>query len=250
MANLHDILIQRYLRGRSVTKTEFKDLLWKKAPSLNRVDTKTALAAFPAAPLGVSFVPGLTQEGIRSTGPLNQNAITWAKLTTSLLGRMSQMDQEAIIAKYGNMHSEIIDPRAIIPGLMFSYQYEAATVDIFDQNPMVICLNLYKDGLLGLNLHYLPYAERFALFEAMMPLAAPLPIEALSKLYITYGNLKNNRGRFAGYRACIKRYKFTEFRSRAIFISPIEWAVALSYPSALFMGATMQEVWMDSLTKM
>jgi len=250
MANLHDILIQRYLKGQTVTKRDFKDLLWEKAPSLNRTDTKTALAAFPATPFGVSFVPMLANQHIKATEKVPQSAITWAKLMTSLLGRMSKTHQEDLIKKYGDVHSEIVSPRAIAPGMMFSYQYEAKTVDIFDRNPMVICLHNYPDGLLGLNLHYLPYKERFRLFEAMMPLTAPIPVELLSKLYITYGILKSDRQKYYGYKACIKRYKYTEFRSKAIFISPIEWAVALSFPSAVFVGASLQEVWMDSLDKM
>lgn len=51
---------------------------------------------------------------------------------------------------------------AIIGNLYF-FKYDPklkAKLDIYDRYPMVFPIKLYKDGFLGVNLHYLPVGER------------------------------------------------------------------------------------------
>jgi hypothetical protein len=107
-------------------------------------------------------------------------------------------------------------------------------------------LALQKDanGVFGMNFHYLPIKLRFALFESMMPLIVPLPVQQLSLIRLTYKKLMLRR--MIGKLPTLKRYSFSQFRSQAVFISPLEWAVALAYPSERFIGTTSTNVWSES----
>ena len=84
------------------------------------------------------------------------------------------------------------------------------------------------------------------LFEALMPLMFPLPVNQLSRIYITYKKLLANSN-YTGYGATIKRYNIKDFGSNAVFISPIEWGVAVAYPNSQFSGKTVNAVWQESI---
>jgi len=63
---------------------------------------------------------------------------------------------------------------------------------------------------------------------------------------MTYARLM--RRRFIGKLPTIKRYSFQQIRGSVIFISPLEWAVALAYPSEQFIGSSVASVWARSRT--
>ena len=77
-----------------------------------------------------------------------------------------------------------------------------------------------------------------------MPLIIPLPVRQLSLIRLTYKKLMLRR--MIGKLPTLKRYSFSQFRSDAVFISPLEWAVALAYPSDKFIGTNNTRVWDDA----
>lgn len=236
--NLLDTLIAHYLRGGKDTPS-LRGQLHETLP-----DNAASGATTPLPhKLGVSFVPLLTSSGARATSVAAPSAIDWAQNITYILGRINPSDQHEIVTRYGNFKSTLTNPRSIIPGMFYSFRYQAATT-AYDQFPLVLILDKTVDGLLGMNFHYLPMKIRFALFESMMPLVVPLPVSQLSLIRLTYNRLMKRRliGRFP----TIKRYVFSRIKSQVVFISPIEWAVALAYPSERFIGTTTTEVWANS----
>jgi hypothetical protein len=62
---------------------------------------------------------------------------------------------------------------------------------------------------------------------------------------IKYSNI-SKYGRYKYFRPCLKRYKYSQIKSRMIQLSQHEWDTAIMLPVAKFVGATQKEVWKDS----
>lgn len=238
--NLLDTLIDHYLRGGQSTPS-LRGQLHETPP--DKIEVPRTAETLPSQ-LGVSFVPLFTSTGARATSVAATSAIEWSQNITHILGRIDPGDQASMIEKYKNFKSTVVSPRSLISGMMYSFRYMATTVSSYDQYPLVLVLDKTKDGILGMNFHYLPLKIRFALFESMMPLIVPLPVTQLSLIRLTYARLM--RRRLVGRFPTIKRYTFSQMKSQAVFISPLEWAVALSYPSERFVGTTPSVVWAES----
>ena len=235
-----DLIIARYLRGGVSPRGALHETVPAKPPA-----TKTPVTAKPLpATLGVSFVPMVNKLGIAPTQIVSAETVAWAQNITEILGGIDAADQTDMMTRYGHVHSVALAPRSIIPGFFYMFRYEAKTTDQYDRYPLMLALQRDAKGIFGMNFHYLPIKLRFALFESMMPLIIPLPVRQLSLIRLTYKKLMLRR--MIGKLPTLKRYSFSQFRSDAVFISPLEWAVALAYPSERFIGTTSTNVWSES----
>ena len=136
-------------------------------------------------------------------------------------------------------------------GMLYCYYYDPKTKDdlpYWDRFPMVLVLEKYNDGFLGLNLHYLPVRYRIAFLQKLMKYAQLTPEQDIRRMRISYDILQSTK-RFAEFRPCLKRYLFSHMRSRLLMIEPDEWDVATMLPIQQFRGAKPQKVWMDSVTE-
>lgn len=247
-SNLLDTVIARYLKEprRPVQSTEYQKIV-DGSVGIDRQTRSFLKNRFPTV-VGASFVRLAREFGILGRGKSNNTNIQWAKNVTDLLSKISDRDQDDAMKKYGKIPSEVVSPTKIIPGCFYTYVYEAGTVDDYDLYPMMLCLSKSSKSVLGMNFHYLPYRERFLLFEALMPLVAPIPVSQLTRIHATYKRLVGGH-KYRGYNATIKRYNFSEFRTNAVFIAPVEWAVAIAFPSHEFEGKEVNKVWTESLQK-
>jgi hypothetical protein len=246
-SSLLDLLISRYLRNprTPVQQEEYRGLLHDAIPPLVDTTQSKLLQTLPNI-ISVSFVRLAQSIGIWGRGKSKTDTITWAKTITALLSKIDPIDQNSTMIRYSRIPSQIVTPSKILPGCMYTYKYEAGTTEDYDIYPMMLCLSRTQTSMLGMNFHYLPYAYRFLLFEAMMPLIAPIPVTQLSRIYITYKRLLASR-KFRGYGSTIKRYNISQFQTNAVFITPIEWGVALAYPSSEFEGKDVNRVYQESL---
>jgi hypothetical protein len=113
---------------------------------------------------------------------------------------------------------------------------------------MVLALEKYPDGFLGLNLHYLPFKYRVAFLNKLLQFAVLDADNDVRKLRVTYDILNASR-RFKEFRPCIKRYLHNHIRSKILTIEPHEWEVASLMPLQQFKGAKPQEVWQESVNE-
>jgi hypothetical protein len=116
----------------------------------------------------------------------------------------------------------------------------------YDKFPMVLALEKYPDGFLGLNLHYLPFKYRVAFLNKLLQFAVLNDDNDIRKLRVTYDILSASK-RFKEFRPCIKRYLHNHIRSKILTIEPHEWEVASLMPLQQFKGAKPQEVWQESV---
>lgn len=142
----------------------------------------------------------------------------------------------------GNLQSSIeIDDI----GKMFMFYYDPKLKDVlpfYDTFPLCIPIELYADGFLGLNMHYLPPVARAQLFDALYATMNNNKYDRTTRLKLRYRLLKG-ASRFSGYEPCVKRYLLSHVRSSFLYVDPENWDMALMLPTERFKGARKQTVW-------
>jgi len=138
-----------------------------------------------------------------------------------------------------------------IIGKMYFYFYDPKTKDsmpYYDRFPLVIPIERYKDGFLGLNLHYIHPRHRINLLDKLSEIASNRNYNESTKLRISYGYLAAASKAFEAT-PCIKRYLFSHVQSRFLEITADEWDIAVLLPMESFVGASTSKVFADSEDK-
>jgi hypothetical protein len=136
-------------------------------------------------------------------------------------------------------------------GKMYFYFYDPKTKDTlpyYDRFPLVIPIETYKDGFLGLNLHYIHPKQRLILLDKLSETATNKNFDSKTKLRVNYGYLAGASRAFEAT-PCIKRYLYTHIQSRFLEITADEWDIAALLPVETFVGATTSKVYADSRKK-
>lgn len=136
-------------------------------------------------------------------------------------------------------------------GKMYFYYYDPKTKDTlpyYDRFPLVIPIEKYADGFLGLNLHYIHPKYRITLLDKLVEVASNRNYNEQTKLRISYRYLKASSKIFEAT-PCIKRYLFSHVQSRFLEIQADEWDIAALLPMESFVGATTNKVYAESKDK-
>ena len=99
----------------------------------------------------------------------------------------------------------------------------------YDTFPLVLPIERYRDGFLGINFHYLPYALRARLLSRLDPNA-------------NYSALKNVRL----VKPTLKRYLNSNVRSRFRKLEEEDFMTAIMLPVQRFRKSSATKVWSDS----
>jgi len=127
-------------------------------------------------------------------------------------------------------------------GGMYFFYYNPKLKDIlpfYDIFPLVIPIETYSDGFLGLNLHYLAPTLRARLLDQLSI------FEQNDRLAVSYQMLQNAT-RSELFRPCIKRYLTQNIESQFLRIDSNEWDIAIFLPVESFIGASKQKVFKES----
>lgn len=138
-----------------------------------------------------------------------------------------------------------------IIGRMYFYFYDPKTKDkmpYYDRFPLVIPIENYKDGFLGLNLHYIHPKQRMVLLDKLSSTASNKTYDENTKLRISYQYLASAASAFEAT-PCIKRYLYSNIQSRFLEINADEWDIACLLPVESFVGASTSKVYSDSRKK-
>ena len=125
-----------------------------------------------------------------------------------------------------------ISQKAFI-GRTYFYHYDPKLKDIlpvWDKFPLVIPIEMYDDGFLGLNLHYLDPYNRLALLNKLYDFANNDKYDDTTRLNLSYSLLSASR-RYKMIEPCIKRYLSSHIRSSLIYIEPDNWETAIFLPT-------------------
>lgn len=138
-----------------------------------------------------------------------------------------------------------------IIGKMYFYYYDPKSKDsmpYYDRFPLVIPIERYSDGFLGLNLHYISPKQRIILLDKLSVFLNNDNYDETTKFRLRYHTLKNASRIFEGT-PCIKKYLYKNIDSRFLEIPAEEWDIAALIPYEYFIGATKNKVWTDSRKK-
>lgn len=153
-----------------------------------------------------------------------------------------------IMESRGAMANAVAKPT---PGKMLMYQYDAKhkdTLPYWDRFPVIFPINMYKDGWLGINMHYLPPVFRVRLLDALYETVNNDKYDDTTKMKISY-QILNSASRFSYFQPTIKRYLASHVKSNLIEIPIDEWDYVCFLPIARFVGASQRKVWDDSVAQ-
>jgi hypothetical protein len=211
-------------RGKGETKHDVKQGAWVK----------------PKDPKNLTFFDKirskLNRYGIKS---LTSGARNW--LTDSIYNVSKTQNRKKLLAE-GETAAEAF------VGKMFLYFYDAKTKKVlpyWDKFPLIFVIELYEDGWLGINLHYLPLQLRAALFDKLLQFADDKTLDKITKLRLSYALLKNV-SQYPEVRPCIKRYLSGYVRSELRVIDAADWEIAMFLPVEQFQKETKEYVWGES----
>jgi hypothetical protein len=180
----------------------------------------------------------LHRYGIKS---LSKGARNWLTDEVTTLRRVNRKQ----LLKEGETVAE-----AMI-GKMFMYFYDAKTkkdLPYWDKFPLIFVIELYNDGWLGLNLHYLDYRLRMKLFDKLLQYANDKSLDKITKLRLSYGLLKSV-SKFPEVRPTIKRYLASYVKSELLPIDSVDWEIATFVPVEQFQKERKETVWDRSKAK-
>ena len=112
----------------------------------------------------------------------------------------------------------------------------------YDTFPLVLPLEEYNDGFLGLNFHYLPIPLRMKLLDRVVDFSNNTKFDKSTTLGVSYNALKRVRL----IKPTIKRYLAGKVKSRFRRVDADEFTVATLLPVARFKKGSQAEVYSDS----
>ena len=134
-------------------------------------------------------------------------------------------------------------------GGLYHFFYDPLTkmdLPYYDVFPLVIPLQRYADGFLGLNLHYLPPRYRAVFMDKLLQFAIMNDNDEIKRLRVTYEILAVSKN-FKEFKPCVKKYLNSQIKTKILTIKPNEWETALFLPTAIFKGAPINRVHRDSI---
>jgi hypothetical protein len=140
----------------------------------------------------------------------------------------------------------------IVPGKLYMFLYDPKLkneLPYYDRFPLVFPFRKVQGGFLGLNMHYLPYQLRIRLLDRLMQFASNNKLNEATRIKYSWA-LIDGASRFNGAIPCVKHYLDNHVRSAFREVPSYDWATAMMLPVERFVGATTQQVWLDSKRKM
>jgi hypothetical protein len=137
-------------------------------------------------------------------------------------------------------------------GGMYFFVYNPKLRDdlpFYDIFPLVIPIETYSDGFLGLNLHYLAPVPRAKLLDQLSEFSTNNKYDEKTRIAVSYQML-NGLTKLEAFRPCLKRYLTQNIRSKFLRIDASEWDIAIFLPVESFIGETKQKVFANSRKKL
>ena len=116
------------------------------------------------------------------------------------------------------------------------------TLPYYDVFPLVLPLETYDDGFLGINLHYLPIPLRIRLLDKLVDYSNNTEFDESTKLLVDYKSLK----KVNLIKPTIHKYLAGQTKSQFRRIDADEFTIATLLPVQRFKKASDSEVWKES----
>ena len=124
---------------------------------------------------------------------------------------------------------------------MYSPKFKS-TLPYYDTFPLVLPLEMYSDGFLGINFHYLPIPLRMKLLDKLVDYSNNTAFDESTRLIVDYSKLKSLRIIKPTLHRYLAGYTKSQFRR----IDADEFTIATLLPVQRFKKAGESAVWKDS----
>ena len=131
---------------------------------------------------------------------------------------------------YGRLNMLFYDPKL------------KAKLPYYDRFPLVLPLERYSDGFLGINFHYLPIPLRIRLLDRLVDFSSNTKFDESTKLNVNYTGVKDIRL----VKPTLHRYLSGRVKTDFRRIDADEFTVATLLPVQRFSKASAAEVYRDS----
>jgi len=119
------------------------------------------------------------------------------------------------------------------PGRMYQFGYNAKTaktLPYWDKYPLMICLGVSGQHILGINLHYIPPKQRAEFLDIVMKYSSTKTTSNSTYLKINYSKIKRHKW----VPHMIKKYLFSHVVEVFQEIAPKDWGKAIQLPTQQF----------------
>lgn len=137
-------------------------------------------------------------------------------------------------------------PAVLAPGKMYTFGYDAklkAILPYWDKFPLIVVLDTYSDGFLGLNFHYLSPIDRQKFFTKILKFSNqkgdPMDFTDKAIFNISWDAVKNIKHADK----MIHKYLYGHVRTSLLEAPPNEWENVIFLPYQKFVGASAKSVW-------
>ena len=179
---------------------------------------------------------------------LADEAIQWLREKYETLRNQLTIGRSRMSKDPYRIISEGTREKEIQLGHMYFMNYDPKwknTLKYYDRFPLVIPIEAWQRGFIGMNFHYLPYDLREALMKKLITRINLKEDTQRSYIDITYNDVKH----FVRYKEVtptIHKYYITYSSGTFIHIAADEWNTAIHLPVEDFRKASKGHVWMDS----
>ena len=159
----------------------------------------------------------------------------WYRDKIKEFGQPGAMDlirdgKQARTPHYGRINMFFYDPKG------------RKTLPYYDTFPLVLPIERYPDGFLGINFHYLPMGLRLKLLDRIVDFSNNTKFDETTIIDADYAKLKNLRE----IKPTLKRYLAGRVKTRFRRVDADEFTVAALLPIARWKNGTQQDVYKDS----
>jgi|SRR5210317_491420 len=133
------------------------------------------------------------------------------------------------------------------PGNMYMFQYDPKfkkTLPYYDRFPLCLPFDDITNGFVGINFHYLPYMMRAKLLGTLLDFTDKELTEK-SKIEVSWTILKNF-GRFPAVKPSVKKYLYSQVKSRYVKVNPEHWKASIFLPTHEFEKTSIEQVFRNS----
>ena len=133
-------------------------------------------------------------------------------------------------------------------GKMYFFVYNPKhkmTLPYYDMFPLVLPVERYSDGFLGINFHYLAPKDRAHLLDEIKIFVNDKTLSEKTRIMLTYDMLRGFT-KFKRAKPCLKRYITMYMKTQFIPVLPDEWGPAIFLPVENFKKMSKKAVWMES----
>jgi hypothetical protein len=134
----------------------------------------------------------------------------------------------------------------LAPGKMYTFGYDAkfkAILPYWDRFPLIIVLDVYKGGFIGLNFHYVSPIDRMKFFSKIMKFATQKgEVEDMTdkaRFNISWDAVRNIKHADK----MIHKYLYGHVKTSLLEAPPNEWENVIFLPYQKFVGASAKSVW-------